>query len=129
MHTTAGVVAVVEDDAAMRKSIERYLRASDYETISFASAEDFLKSSNVGNAVGLVLDIHLPGISGIELRRRLLEAGSTLPVVFITAYDDEATRAEALALGCLDYLQKPFDAERLITALQRVVEPSRTSNR
>ena len=129
MHTTTGVVAVVEDDAAMRKSIERYLRASDYETISFASAEDFLKNSQIGNAVGLVLDIHLPGISGIELRRRLLDAGSTLPVVFITAYDDEATRTEALAVGCIEYLKKPFDAARLITALRQVTEPDRTSNR
>jgi FixJ family two-component response regulator len=129
MHTNAGVVAVVEDDAAMRKSIERYLRASDYATISFASAEDFLKSSNVGDAVGLVLDIHLQGISGIELRRRLLDAGSTLPVVFITAYDDDATRTEALGLGCIEYLNKPFDAARLITALRRVTEPDWTSKR
>ena len=129
MHTNAGVVAVVEDDAAMRKSIERYLRASDYATISFASAEDFLTSSTVGDAVGLVLDIHLQGISGIELRRRLLDAGSTLPVVFITAYDDDATRTEALALGCIEYLKKPFDAARLITALRRVTEPDRTSKR
>jgi FixJ family two-component response regulator len=129
MHTTTGVVAVVEDDAAMRKSIERYLRASDYETISFVSAEDFLESSQTGNAVGLVLDIHLPGMSGIELRRRLLRGGSTLPVVFITAYDDEGIRTEALALGCIEYLKKPFDAARLITALRRVTEPDRTSNR
>jgi FixJ family two-component response regulator len=129
MHTNAGVVAVVEDDAAMRKSIERYLQASDYATISFASAEDFLTNSTVGNAIGLVLDIHLGGISGIELRRRLLDAGSTLPVVFITAYDDDATRTEALALGCIEYLKKPFDAARLITALRRVTEPDGTSKR
>jgi len=113
----------------MRKSIERYLQASDYATISFASAEDFLTNSTVGNAIGLVLDIHLGGISGIELRRRLLDAGSALPVVFITAYDDESTRTEALALGCIDYLKKPFDAARLITALQRVTEPDRPSKR
>ncbi len=119
MHTTPGVVAIVEDDAAMRKSIERFLRASGYSTIAFASAEEFLQSGVSDRAVGLVLDIHLGGMSGIELRRHLLAAGSKLQVVFITAIDDEATRTEALALGCAGYLQKPFDASRLIGALER----------
>jgi FixJ family two-component response regulator len=109
---------VVEDDAAMRKSIERLLQASGYATSAFASAEEFLESTVVDSAIALVLDIHLGGISGIELRRRLLAAGSKLPVVFITAHDEERTRAEALAVGCVDYLQKPFDAARLIQALE-----------
>ena len=66
-----------------------------------------------------MLDIHLGGISGLELRRRLRDAGATIPVVFITAFDDEATRREADALGYVDYLQKPFEASRLIGALER----------
>ena len=103
----------------MRKSIERLLRASGWSTAAFASAEDFLLSGVAGQAVGLVLDIHLPGMSGIELRRRLAAAGSALPVVFITAFDDEATRAEALGVGCVDCLHKPFEALQLIEALQR----------
>ena len=119
MHTTADMVAIVDDDAAMRKSIERLLRASGYSTTAFACAEDFLRSTIVDSAVGLVLDIHLGGMSGIELRRRLLDAGSKIPVVFITAYDDDATRAAALAVGCVDYLQKPFDGDRLSAALER----------
>jgi FixJ family two-component response regulator len=119
MHTTAGMVAIVEDDAAMRKSIERLLQASGYATAAFASAEEFLQSAIVDGATGLVLDIHLGGMSGIELRRRLHTARSKVPVVFITAHDDEATRAEAIALGCVDYLQKPFEASRLTDALER----------
>ena len=103
----------------MRRSIERLLRASGYTTIVFASAEEFLESTIVNTAIGLVLDIHLGGISGIELRRRLFAAGSKLPVVFITAHDDERTRIEALAVGCVDYLQKPFESNRLIQALER----------
>jgi FixJ family two-component response regulator len=116
----SGVVAIVEDDAAMRRSIERLLRASGYATVAFASAEDFLASAAIDNAMVVVLDIHLGGMSGIELRRHLSAAGSTPPVVFITAFDDEATRAEAMATGCVDYLQKPFDASRLTQALDRV---------
>jgi len=119
MQTTGGEVAIIEDDAAMRRSIERLLRANGYSTIAFASAEDFLASTELGNVTAIVLDIHLRGMSGIELRRHLSDSGSTLPVVFITAFDDEPTRAEAVATGCVDYLQKPFDASLLTHALER----------
>jgi FixJ family two-component response regulator len=119
MRTTAGLVAVVEDDEAMRKSIERLLNASGYTTSAFASAEEFLESALVDTAMGLVLDIHLGGMSGIEMRRRLSAMNSTIPVVFITAFDDEATRVEALAVGCVECLKKPFAAERLTKALER----------
>lgn len=71
MQTTLGLVAIVEDDAPMRRSIERLLRASGYATAAFGSAEEFLHSGLAGQALGLVLDLHLPGMSGIELRRRL----------------------------------------------------------
>ena len=123
MQTNLGLVAIVEDDAPMRKSIERLLHAIGYSTAAFASAEEFVRSGVADDALGLVLDIHLPGMSGIELRRRLWAAGSKLPVVFITAFDDEATRAEALAAGCVDLLHKPFEAHRLTEALQRGIGP------
>jgi len=119
MHTTVRLVAVVDDDASMRTSIERLLQAKEYATIAFASAEEFLRSGAVDATIALVLDIHLRGMSGIELRRRLAAAGSTTPVVFITAFDDEKTRDEALAAGCVDYLRKPFDANQLVAALER----------
>lgn len=122
MHTNAGVVAVVEDDAAMRKSIERLLHANDFETIAFASAEEFLGCPLADGAASLVLDIHLPGMSGIELRRRLMAAGSKLPVIFITGRDDKATHGEALAAGCVAFLQKPFDPCRLTDALQQAMK-------
>ena len=80
---------------------------------------NFSGAAIADHAIGLVLDIHLGGMSGLELRRRLLAAGATIPVVFITAFDDEATRKEACALGYVDYLQKPFEASRLIGALER----------
>jgi FixJ family two-component response regulator len=123
MPTARSTVAIVEDDAAMRKSLERLLQASGYDTVAFASAEEFLQSAVVDSAIGLVLDIHLGGMSGIELRRRLSAAKPTLPIVFITAYDDEATQREALAAGCVDYLRKPFEARRLTEALERGRKP------
>jgi FixJ family two-component response regulator len=119
MPTKLELVAIVEDDESMRRSLERLLQANDYATIAFASAEEFLQSTIVDGAIGLVLDIHLGGMSGIELRRRLAAARSKTPVVFITAFDDNANRAVARSLGCADYLQKPFEAQRLICALER----------
>jgi FixJ family two-component response regulator len=106
----------------MRRSLERLLRASGYKAASFASAEDFLQGGDQ-SVFALVADIHLPGISGIELRRRLVSGGSLLPVIFITAFDDATLRAEAMATGCVDYLHKPFDAQRLIEALERCRDP------
>ena len=114
-----GLVAVVDDDASMRTSIERLLQARNYTTMAFGSAEELLGSKAIDAAMGLVLDVHLGAVSGIELRRRLSAAGSTLPVVFITAFDDEKTRDAAVKAGCVDYLRKPFDASRLIEALER----------
>lgn len=113
------LIAIVEDDAAMLKSMERLLRAHDYATSGFTNAEEFLESGIADRAFGAVLDVHLPGMSGIELLRHLSAAGSKLPVVIITAFDDDATRAEALALGCVEYLEKPFEADRLTAALER----------
>jgi FixJ family two-component response regulator len=103
----------------MRQSIERLLSARGYTVTTFDSAEDFLDRAHLDSVNGLILDIHLGGMSGFELRRRLSVAKSTIPVVFITAYDDDATRNEALDVGCVDCLQKPFAAERLTEALER----------
>ena len=121
MSTPGPKIAIVEDDDAMRKSIERLLHANGYATEAYASAEAFLASGVVARARGLVLDIHLPGMSGIELQRSLHASGSTLSVIFITAYDEPATRAEALAVGCVAYLRKPFNADDLAEALGRAV--------
>lgn len=119
MPTVGAMVAVVEDDVAMRKSIERLLQASGFDTATFACGHDFLNSDAATTASVLVLDIHLDGMSGLELQRRRLAAGSKCPVIFITAYDDEATREQALCLGCMAYLQKPLEAHQLIEALKR----------
>jgi len=113
------VVAIVDDDQAMRTSIERLLQAGGYDTASFASAEAFLDNSVGETAIGLVLDVELEGMSGLELLRRLQSSRSTLPVVVITGRDRPATRARAVALGCIDYLRKPFDADSLTRALER----------
>jgi FixJ family two-component response regulator len=115
------VVAVVEDDPGMLQSIERLLKAYKFQTAVFVSAEAFLENAAQTAAACLVLDIHLGGMSGIELRRRLAAAGSDLPVIFISAADDEAVQEKALQAGCVAYLRKPFLAQALISAINRAL--------
>ena len=119
MPTVAPMVAIVDDDVAMRKSLERLLQASGFDTTTFACGQDFLDSDAATSANAIVLDIHMKGMSGLELRQRLQASGSTRPVIFITAYDDEATREQAMRLGCTAYLLKPFEGHHLTDALHR----------
>ena len=115
------LVAVVDDEPTMLKAIERLLNAHGFATCTFASAEAFLAGEAESEAACLVLDIHLEGMSGIDLRRRLKAAGSQLPIIFITAVDDEATHREAMDAGCVACLRKPFPADLLIGAIERSV--------
>jgi FixJ family two-component response regulator len=118
MSTRRKLVVVVDDDKTMLKSLERLLNASGFDTEVFCSAEAFLACRDAREAACLVLDIHLGGMSGIELRRRVAESGSPVPVVFMTAFDDESTHEEAIKAGCVACLHKPFPARLLIGAIE-----------
>jgi len=111
------VVAVVDDDPSMLKGLARLLNASGYDTEVFDSAEAFLDGSAACDAICLILDIHLGGISGIELRRRLAASSSNLSIIFMTAVDDEAIQRQAMEGGCIAYLRKPFSAHLLIESI------------
>jgi FixJ family two-component response regulator len=113
------VIAVVDDEQTMLKAIERLLTARGFATQCFASAEDFLDSRTAKDAACLVLDIHLDGMSGIELRHRLKAVRSKLPVIFITAVDDEAVHREAMEVGCVACLHKPVQSSLLIDAIDK----------
>ena len=115
------VVIVVDDNAGLLKSVARLLAHHGIESRTFASAEALLESDRVQTATCLLLDIHLGGISGIELQRRLAASGSKWPVIFMTANDDEATRSEAMDAGCIAYLRKPFARQVLLDAIGKAV--------
>jgi FixJ family two-component response regulator len=119
MPAPGKLVAVVDDDPNMLKAVSRLLRIYGFDPEVFTSAEAFLDSGTAEKASCFVIDIHLGGISGIELRRRLAASDFTQPVIFMTAADDETTRQEALAAGCVAYLRKPFNAHLLIGAIQQ----------
>jgi FixJ family two-component response regulator len=113
-------IAVVEDDAGMKKAIERLLRAAGFQPVSFASAEELLQTEAAESAVCLVLDIHLPGLSGFELRRILVASGRAKPIIFITGQDEPSLRDEAQRLGCA-YFRKPFEGKALLEAIRAAV--------
>ena len=117
-------VAVVEDDPSMRKSVARLLNAHGFATEGYASAEAFLNRATSSEIGCIVLDVHLGGISGIELWHRLKDGGSKIKVIFITAVDDQALEQEAVKAGCVAYLHKPFPAESLIDAIERAMTVS-----
>ena len=114
-------IVVVEDDAGMSKALVRLLRAAGFQPKSFASAEELLQSDAADEAGCLVLDIQLPGVSGFELRRRLAALGQNAPVIFITAQDEAATRAEAEQLDCIAYFRKPFQGSALLGAIRQAL--------
>lgn len=113
-------IAVVEDDPSMLKSVQRLLNVHGYTTEGFSSAEAYL-GRGVAKIDCLVLDIDLDGMSGIELQHRLRDSGSKLPVIFMTALEDDALEAEAARAGCIAFLRKPFPAASLIDALDKAL--------
>lgn len=115
-------IVVVEDDPGMKKAIERLLRAAGFQPVSFASAEDLLQTEAANTAACLVLDIHLPGLSGLELGRLLIGSGHAKPVIFITGQDEPSVRDEARRLECA-YLPKPFEGKALLDAIRRTLKP------
>ena len=113
-------IAIVDDNASMRQGLNRLLLAHGFRVRTFASAESFLDAYAECEADCLLLDIHLGGISGIELQRQLAASGRYLPVIMMTARDNEATRQEAYDAGCVAYLKKPFLSKLLIDAVRRI---------
>jgi FixJ family two-component response regulator len=121
------LVVVVEDDPGSRKTLARVLRAGGYQTATFGSAEEYLSSDEYRSSprqppVGMLLDVHLGGMSGLDLQRRLWNEGSPIPVIIITAFDDARSREQAERLGCVAYLRKPCEAETILTLLRRIVD-------
>ncbi|ASP87348.1 two-component system response regulator (plasmid) [Sinorhizobium meliloti] len=121
MGTRPRTVAVVEDNPSMRTSVERLLNACGLTTKGYPSAEAFLSHATPAELGCVVLDMHLAGISGMELRRRPKSTHSRLPVISITAIVDDALELKARRVGCVAYLQKPFAAASLIAAVKEAL--------
>jgi FixJ family two-component response regulator len=118
-------IAVVDDDESVRQGLANLISSVGYEAELYASAEEFLASSEAGGAACLVLDLRMPGMSGLELQRRLAAHSGGPPVIIITAHGDDEARAEALAAGAVAFLNKPFKEETLFGAISSALSLDR----
>jgi len=114
-------VVVVDDDESFSRAIERLLRASGFESFVCTSAEAFLQDTTHPAPDCLVLDVHLPGMSGPDLCRRLTDLGKGTPVIFVTAHDEPEIREEACRVGCAAYFCKPVRGQLLLEAITMAV--------
>ncbi len=121
-HLRDPKVLVVDDDASVRTGVQRLIRSAGFVVETFASAEDCLEAWPSDNWGCLIVDIQMPGLSGLELQTKLAALGSTVPIIFITAHDDPNARSRALNGGAADFLEKPFDDEELIAAIHAAFE-------
>jgi FixJ family two-component response regulator len=120
----ADTIGIVEDDPSLRTALARQLSALNYRVQLFASAEEFLNAASTSQARLLLVDVNLGGISGLSLVRRLSSAGFRVPIVLMTASHDERIRRQCIELGCVDFLQKPFEEDRLMRAIRAGIESS-----
>jgi len=116
------LISIVDDDASIRKALRRLFISVGFDVASFASAEEFLSSSLLLESSCLILDLRMPGMSGLELQSVLTSCNRQIPVIFLTAHNDEQARAQALRAGAIDYLCKPFSEESLLRNVNFAVD-------
>jgi FixJ family two-component response regulator len=118
------LIAIVDDDDALRNSLDNLLRSVGFRVHGFASAEAFLQAQPAPETACLLLDVRLPGMNGLALQRQLVAAHGSLPIIFVTAYADDDVRARALAAGAVAFLSKPFREEELLAAIEAALTQS-----
>jgi FixJ family two-component response regulator len=127
MTETDAMVFVVDDDAPMRKSLENLIRSVGLRVEVFASAQEFLRSKRPDLPSCLVLDVRLPGLSGLDVQRRTSDPGMEIPIVFITGHGDIPMSVHAMKAGAVEFLTKPFREQDLLDAIQQALERDRTA--
>ena len=115
------IVSIVDDDASVRAAMQSLLRSHGFVAFAFDSAEDFLRSPRVDDSSCLITDVQMPGMSGIDLRDRLIAQGSRIPIIFITAFPEPTIRRRAQAGGALGLLEKPFAGKTMIELVRKAL--------
>ena len=129
MSVDAPTVFVVDDDESIRKGLSRLLTAAGYRPRAFGSADEFLKEPREDGPGCIILDVHLPGLSGLDLQGTLAASGRSVPIVFITGVGDIPMSVKAMKAGAVDFLPKPFEAEALLEAVARALEKDAAERR
>jgi two-component system response regulator FixJ len=122
----AGIIAIVDDDEPLREALGSVMEAAGFLTNIFATAEAFLDSADWRNTACLILDVRLPGMSGIELQRRLADANSQVPIIFVTAHGDASLRDSLMKAGAAGFLSKPVRSDELLKEINAAMQKSRT---
>jgi RNA polymerase sigma factor (sigma-70 family) len=126
MNSSVPEVFIIDDDAGVRVGMQRLLKSVGLKSEAFATARDFLQRQTPDAPSCLVLDVRLPGISGLEVQRNLIEAGIHIPIIFITAHGDIPMSVKAMKSGAVEFLTKPYRDQDLLDAIQQALERDRT---
>ena len=118
-------VFVVDDDAAVRRSVERLIRTVGLDVLTFPSAQEFLEHGPPDGPACVVLDVRMPGLSGLDLQKKLTEAGFSVPIIIMTGHGTVPMSVRAMKAGAVDFLQKPFDEQVLLDAVSQALERDR----
>ena len=129
MSKPESIVYVVDDEESVRESIQNLIRSVGLHVEAFASAQDFLRSKRPDVPGCLVLDIRLPGFSGLQLQRKLADADIRIPIVFMTGHGDIPMTVKAMKAGAVEFLTKPFRDQDLLDAIQQAIETDRSAQR
>jgi FixJ family two-component response regulator len=121
------VIAIVDDDPSAREGLSSLLRSAGLKVDTFASAQEFLARPSADAPSCLVLDLQLPGLSGLDLQKRMAEAGLEIPIVFLTGHGNIPASVQAMKAGAVEFLTKPFDDEQLLQAIEEAVQRDRKS--
>ena len=127
MTEVEAIVFVVDDDEGMRQSLKNLIRSVGLQVKEFASAQEFLRSKLTDVPGCLVLDVRLPGLSGLDLQKRMVEAGMEVPIIFITGHGDIPMTVRAMKAGAVEFFTKPFRDQDLLDAIQQALERDRTA--
>ena len=122
MRPPTPIVFVVDDDASMREALSSLIESAGLRVQTFASAQEFLEHKRPDTPACLVLDVRLPGLSGLELQRKLSPARTRIPIIFITGHGDIPMSVQAMKAGAVEFLIKPFRDQELLDAIQQAIE-------
>ena len=112
------VISIIDDDESLRDSTKQLLRSAGYQVVTFDSAESFLDTGATNKTQCIILDVRMPGIGSLEFQRRLNSSGVDVPIVFVTAHGDAGSKAQATEAGAIDFLDKPFEANTLLSTIE-----------
>jgi FixJ family two-component response regulator len=127
MSQTMPIVFVVDDDVSVRESLESLIRCEGWEPHTFSSADAFLAHPRASNASCLLLDVTLPGLSGLDLQERIAADRSEMPIIFISGYGDVPKTVKAMKAGAVEFLTKPFNDNELLVAIRQAIERSQST--